>query len=251
MTATVVIKALGLPQGAAVGSRIAKNLVIQKGAASAGDRRLVQDGIERLTWVAQVKPGNVGIEPAQDPDSLAVELSVLRLEPRVSSAKLDRLVEIVHRAIPYPLLLVLEHGPVAAISVASKRHSQADVDGVVLVAPAVTASIDEPNTQLLDDVCRALRESLDRVGDLGDLYDRWAAVAVAARARAISGTFQLTDPSAVWDRWGQVREWERLEEEIARIGARARMATQMSDRVKLNGKLQQLRAEQQRALELV
>jgi hypothetical protein len=76
-----------------------------------------------------------------------LEIAVLTLELR-PSAKPTRLLELVNRAIPYPLVLVTWQGAAISLSLAHKRWSQGEAGEVVIEdARQVTLSSETPSTQ--------------------------------------------------------------------------------------------------------
>lgn len=60
-----LISALRLPAEASVCQRIPKKMLtenlISRGTATSADRKLLQEQIEEVTWVAALKPSNAGI----------------------------------------------------------------------------------------------------------------------------------------------------------------------------------------------
>ena len=55
------IAALELPSGCRVDQRVPKKLLTEQGAPTAADKRLIQDGVEEVIWVAALKPVNIGV----------------------------------------------------------------------------------------------------------------------------------------------------------------------------------------------
>ena len=70
-----------------------------------------------------------------------LEIAVLRLTLR-AGAKAARLVELVHRAVPYPVLLSTEQGERAGLSLAHKRWSQGEAGKTVLEGEVVAVEWD-------------------------------------------------------------------------------------------------------------
>jgi hypothetical protein len=105
MTAESVISALSIPPQARVDQRVAKKLLVENGAATPTDKRWINDGIEELTWIAALKPTTIGVAAYSDSVREYLEIAVLSLILR-PDAKTGRLIELVHRAIPYPVLLI-------------------------------------------------------------------------------------------------------------------------------------------------
>src|SRR5215471_9089539 len=97
-----IISALDLPISSRVDQRVPKKLLIENGAPTAADKRQINEGIEELLWVAALKPTTVGVPEFRDDSREYLEIAVLQLVLR-DGAKATRLVELVHRAVPYPV----------------------------------------------------------------------------------------------------------------------------------------------------
>mgnify|MGYP001496585903 CR=1 FL=1 len=144
-SATTVLAALGLPAAALVQQRVPKKLLIDNGAITAGDKRVITDGIDEIHWLASLKPSTVGVPTFVDaggpPVREYLEVAVLGVQLR-AGAKEHRITELVHRSIPYPLLLVLEQPGALTLSVCHIRWAQNEADKVILDGTPYEARID-------------------------------------------------------------------------------------------------------------
>jgi hypothetical protein len=131
MTAADLLAALDLPDAARVDRRVPKTLLTEHGAPTAGDKRRINEGIEQLQWVAALKPTTVGVAEYRDEAREYLEIAVLHLVLR-ATAKLVRLVELLHRAVPYPVVAIAEQGERIQLSLAHKRWSQSEAGKTVL-----------------------------------------------------------------------------------------------------------------------
>lgn len=100
MNVDAFIEALQLPDASRVGQRVAKKLLIEHLPPRATDKKRVSEGVEELTWIAALKPAHLGVPAYRDEEREYVEIALLSLVLR-AGAKRDRIVELVHRAIPY------------------------------------------------------------------------------------------------------------------------------------------------------
>ncbi len=66
LSAQTLIHALRLPEGCRVDQRVPKKLLLENGAPTAADKRLIKDGIEELQWVAALKPTTIGVPDYRD-----------------------------------------------------------------------------------------------------------------------------------------------------------------------------------------
>ena len=126
-----VIAALALPAETRVEQRVPKKLLLEQGAPTAADKRQIQDGIEDLEWVAALKPNNIGVPAFRDDVREYLEIAVLTVTLR-DQAKSPRLTELIHRAIPYPVVLVSVQADSQSLSLAHKRWSQGEAGAVVI-----------------------------------------------------------------------------------------------------------------------
>ena len=240
MSFAPVIDALGIPPSALVEQRVPKKLLLEHGASTAADKRQIQDGIEEIVWVAALKPTNIGVPAFEDAVRQYLEIAVLVVELR-AAAKPTRLIELIHRAIPYPLVLATRQSGSVSLSLAHKRWSQGETGKVVIeevrqvsVAP-VTPSAEE----------RAFLASLavSRLpsGNLFVLYDGLLARLAALEASRITGTF--TQPNTAEDasalREGLDRH-TRLQRDLDMLRARTAKEKQINRRVELNLEIQRL-----------
>ena len=139
MSGDALLAALDLPTSSRVDQRVPKKLLLEHGAPTAADKRFINEGVEAVLWLAALKPTTIGVPEYRDDVREYLEIAVLRLTLR-AAAKATRLVELVHRAVPYPLLLLTEQGERPGLSAAHKRWSQGEASKTVLEGDVVAAS---------------------------------------------------------------------------------------------------------------
>jgi len=115
-----IIDALAIPPEARVDQRVPKKLLVEQGAPTSADKRQIQDGIEELLWVAALKPTNIGVPAFRDEVREYLEVAVLSVTLR-AEPKAGRLTELIHRAVPYPVVLIAVYGGAVSLSLAHKR----------------------------------------------------------------------------------------------------------------------------------
>ena len=141
MTSDEMLAAFDLPASSRVDQRVPKKLLLENGAPTAADKRFINEGVEAVRWLAALKPTTIGVPEYRDDVREYLEIAVLRLTMR-AAAKATRLVELVHRAVPYPLLLLTEQDERPGLSVAHKRWSQAEAGMTVLEGGVVAVEWD-------------------------------------------------------------------------------------------------------------
>ena len=112
--------------------------------------------------MAALKPNTIGVPAYRDDIREYLEIAVLHLTLR-GGAKAARLIELAHRAMPYPVLLLAVAAPmVVTLSAAHKRWSQGEAGKTVLDGDVFVAirSASPANDPLLSPFLQAL--SLNR-----------------------------------------------------------------------------------------
>ena len=238
------IDALGLPGGARVDQRVPKKLLLEHGAPTTSDRRQIQDGIEELLWIAALKPSNIGVPAFRDEAREYLEIAVLTASLR-SGAKATRLTELIHRAIPYPVMLWTEQGGAVGLSLAHKRWSQGQAGEVVIEDVRRTAAFrSESLTAYVTAFLASLALSGLPAGDLYALYQGWLDRVAALEAATVTGAFALpaTAERATAQR-GALAARAKLQRDLATLRAQAEREKQVSRRVELNLDIRRLEAE--------
>ena len=258
ITAQAVLDALRLPGGCRVDQRVPKKLLLENGGPTAADKRLITDAIEEIQWVAALKPNTIGVPDYRDTLREYLEIAVLAVTLRgvVKTTSSSRLAELVHRAVPYPVLLLLIEGQALAVSLAHKRWAQNEADKVVLDGSLVSASLSEvkstdspnPDPTAYAEADRSFMQSLSVTrqpqGTLYALYQGWMDCVQALLAARLTGSYRNpTTPGQAAARRQALADCERCEAEISRLRAQAVKEKQLARRVELNLTLKRVQAE--------
>ncbi len=243
MNGDALIEALDLPAGSRVDQRVPKKLLLENGAPTAADKRIISDGIEELLWLAALKPTTIGVPEYRDDVREYLEIAVLRLTLR-AAAKATRLVELVHRAVPYPLLLLTEQGEHSGLSAAHKRWSQGEAGKTVLEGDVVAAQWDaERDGERWPAFRNALALGQQPRTTLHALYQGWIDTLLALHAARATGAFAVANNAEhAAARRNALQECARLDAEIARLRATAAKEKQMARQVELNLELKRVEA---------
>lgn len=254
MTPGEVISALELPASCRVDQRVPKKMLIDNGAPTGADKRLINDAVEEIQWVAALKPNTVGVPDYRDEDREYLEIAVLSIAtrgaPAVSASEgvpaaikpfnADRLAELVHRAVPYPVLLLLATSQGLLLSLAHKRWALNEAGKVVLDGDVMTiAAVGDLSHE--HPFMQTLALARQPQATLLVLYQGWMDCLTALQAAYYTGTFKAaSDPAQAAARREALRECQRLELEAARLRAQAAKEKQMAKQVDLNLALQRV-----------
>ena len=248
MTSFDLIAALALPDGALVDRRVPKTLLIENGAPTAADKRRIRDGIAEIRWLASLKPTTVGVAEYRDAVREVLEIAVLQLTLR-SGARAARLVELVHRAIPYPVLLVARQRDTTELSLAQKRWSQGETGKTVLDGDIVTAALDHACADRITAAfCNSLGITRRPLASLHALYQAWMDAVQALRAARVTGVFSIpASATEAADRASALQAYGRLESRIGELSAAGSKEKQMARLAEINLELRRLRADRDAA----
>lgn len=236
-----ILSALDLPPGTRVDARVPKNMLVEQGAPLPADKRAIQDGVDEMQWLAALKPNTVAIPAFADEVHVYPEIAVIAAIFR-AEARATRLTELIHRAIPYPVLLVTAGPDSVAVSVGPKRAAQNGGGKIVVERVVVVGGLDplappEMERAFLDSL--ALRNQLSR--DLSTVYDGWLARIEALTAARLSGAYVVSDNGQTIERRRAALESHaQLTREIAGLRAKAAREKQLNNRVDLNIEIQRL-----------
>lgn len=245
MTIAALMDALDLPDESRVNQRVPKKLLVEHGAPTAADKRQINEAIEEVQWLAALKPTNIGVPAYRDETREILEIAVLSLVMR-PPAKPPRLTELVHRSIPYPVVLLAEFEGEATLSLGAKRNSQGEAGRVVLESGLVVCLVDDHPTSAA--FLQSLPVTAQPRMNLWELYRGWIACAEAFLAARLTGRFALSyNAESTALRRAALAECDRIDREIASLRAQAGRESQVNRRVELNLAIQRLEASRAEA----
>ena len=243
MTADTWINALYLPVSSRVGQRVPKKLLLENGTPTAADKRLVNEGIEEIHWIAALKPASVGVPAFRDDTREYVEIAVLRMHLRADT-KAARLIELLHRAVPYPVVLWTALDTRIMLSLAHKRHAINENDKIVLDGEPIIVECASANAAVETAFLNALDVARQPREDIFAFYQGWLDVALALQAAQITGTFRLLDSAdQLVARRAALQSCVILQAKIAGLRTSAGKASQMARQVELNIELKRTQSE--------
>lgn len=249
-----IIAALEVPASCLVDQRIPKKMLVEYGAPTSADKRLINEAVEEIQWFAALKPNTVGVAEYRDDEREYLEVAVLCITTRRAPSgegarasnkpvKITRLAELVHRAVPYPVLLLIAVSQELFLSLAHKRWAQNEAGKIVLDGDPATVSVALDLTTE-HPFMKALSMTHQAQANLFDLYQGWIDCLTAWQVSQYTGAFTKTDtPAQAAARREAFRICQRLEQEISRLRAQAVKEKQMAKQVDLNLALKRINDE--------
>ena len=255
-----LIEAFRLPPQALVAHRIPKKMLVEQGAPTAADKRLINDTVDELWWHAALKPGTIGVPAWSGPDGEVIELALVsvQLKPDSRDAQAQRLRQLIHRAIPYPVLLVASVSTSASaskpggvvLSLARKRASLGEAGKWVLAETTETHAFN-PAHATATEVQFISSLALDQMPrsallDLSALYQGYADRVTALAVAQVTGQFSAAAIGATASAQRQaLADRQQVLQQLSAARTAAAKARQMNQRVALNLQIQRLQGDLQ------
>lgn len=233
------VQALGLPDRAVVRERLTKKLLLDMAAETASDRKLITNAVGSATVEAMLTPTTVGIAEHRGTGRRVQDIAVISiaLSAQLSSKDQARLLDLLHRAMPRPVVVVLRQpDDSTTFSVALTRLSQTD-DSRSVIEAAITGG----NSSLPDG--SVALSKLNRT----DLWAYYQDLAKMVATEGDGGNEDLDAKQTIAER----HRLDDLEAELAAITRQAHTEKSLQKRIELNTHAKALRAEIEGATRLL
>lgn len=97
---------LNVPKNCIVDNTVFKKAFLENADLLAFDKKIINEHIKKVTWKYCLKPDTINIQPYKSDEREYLEIEIMEVQLNEDS-KVKRIAEIIMRAIPYPILLVL------------------------------------------------------------------------------------------------------------------------------------------------
>ena len=132
---------MAIPDVCHLGKRVFKKLFHENAKLGATDKKAFREDIDVITWIYTLKPSTIPIRAYEDNQREYHEIAILQVDLKTLN-RTSRIAEVIHRAIPYPLVVVFSYKTSYALSLAHKRFSQAEKGAIVAEDFIITEWID-------------------------------------------------------------------------------------------------------------
>ena len=231
----------GFPENRRVNQRIAKTLFCESGVLAAADKRIFKKEVDEVRCLYVMDSEGTQIVPVVDEERDYSCLAVIGMTLR-TAAHADRIAELCHRAMPYPLLVVMEGDEGRLLfSMAEKRISHDGRGGTVLERTVVTAWLDVASCEPF---IRASQFSDAAKHDFRSVYGWYMERLEALNAAQVTGVFKLDcgDPAR---RRAALAAIHELDGRLVALRRQVRRDATMAELIDLNMKIKSLERERE------
>ena len=235
-----VWKTISFPEAALLGKRVPKKQFLESGELVASDKKLFRENVKNVYWEYTLKSSTCPVLPFRDNEREYLEVAVLQVEMNSQKGH-KRIAEIIHRVIPYPLMLgfYTETGEIA-LSIAPKRFSQAEHGAFVAERFYTTGWM---HSGAFNDREAAFVASLAwdnmPLQTYGTLYNAWTDRFTGYECSVLSGTYTI---GKAGDRLEQLTRCREIESRISELREQLKKAA-FNRQVELNTQIKKFEQE--------
>ncbi len=256
---------ISFPEASLLSKRVPKKQFIESGELIASDKKLFRENVKNVYWEYTLKPSTCPVLPFRDNEREYLEVAVLQVELN-SQKDHKRIAEIIHRIIPYPLMIgffisgTTEHtestekvnnnsvssvysvveNSFFALSIAPKRFSQAEHGAFVAERFFTTGWM---NCDGLNEREAAFIQSLAwrnmPLQNYGSLYNAWTDRFTGYECSVLSGTFAI---GKAGDRLERLTHCREIESKISELRGQLKKAA-FNRQVELNTQIKKFEQE--------
>lgn len=236
----IIWDAISFPEAALLGKRVPKKQFLESGELVASDKKLFRESVKNVYWEYTLKPSTCPVLPYRDNEREYLEVAVLQVEMNSEKGH-KRIAEIIHRVIPYPLMLgfYTESGDIS-LSIAPKRFSQAEHGAFVAERFYTTGWM---NSEALSAQESAFVSSLAwdsmPLQTYGTLYNAWTDRFTGYECSVLSGTFTI---GKAVDRLERLTRCREIESRISELRGQLKKAA-FNRQVELNTQIKKFEQE--------
>lgn len=235
----VLLDSLHIPETCLLDKPVYKKMFLDHTDLDQTDKKALSEDVERIRWLYTLKPDTINVAPFSDDEREYLEVAILTIDLN-SQNRAKRIATFMHKAIPYPLLLVFSYDGKVAFSVAEKRINQADRSKLVVVDRWQTEWIDPEKPS------KSQRGFLDAIQlpnlpatNFYALYEALQARVVELSTAERTGFFEAAPVWVARKQSETLKKIEGLEREISELRTTLKHEKQMSRKIALNTKIRQ------------
>lgn len=252
--ASNVIEYFQFPVHLSVTQKLTKKSFYELGNLSNAQQKLLQEQVDSIHLVAQLTPDKTNIPALQTETLEYLEILVIEVRLKETTAQLpakslQSLYQLMHKAIPYPLVLIVSVGKQSQLSLAEKQINQAKAESDKLVINELIQSdwlnLQNPTT-IESDFFNSLQYNQLNHSNLFQLYQSLIQRLTALLIAKKTGQFKLNNSNEnqgqeqLDQQRQQLKLMQKLDKEISELKNKIASTQQFNEKVELNLQLQKL-----------
>ncbi|SHF39350.1 DUF4391 domain-containing protein [Caloramator proteoclasticus] len=218
-----------------VGTKIDKKALYENAEISAVEKKIIIDGIEKMQIEYLLNSKTINISSYQDEDKIYQAVVILRVYLK-NINNVDKIAQILQKSFPNPTIIFFEYGNEICISTAHKRINKLDKEKAICGEINLTGFIP---IDKINEVDKKFLESI-KINNLpfSDFYDFYSFIDEAVylyKKSNLLGKYEIEqDEEKRRIRKQLIEEYERLNNELAKITKQIKKETQFNKKAQLN-----------------
>ncbi len=248
----VLYQKMAIPDVCLLGKRVFKSLFQENAVLGATDKKAFREDIDTITWQYTLKPATIPIPTYEDDKREYLEVALLQVNLQTPQ-RMGRIAEVMHRAIPYPLIIVFCWETKCALSIAHKRFSQAERGAIVAEDIRTTRWIDlEAPSAVEEEFLCSLAVPTFSHTNFYAFYSSIVDRCIALECARFTGKYRPgVLPEEREARLNRLAASRALEDRIAERKATIRTETQFNRQVEMNAEIKRLEQELRQTAEFL
>ena len=234
---------LNIPKNCIVDNTVFKKAFLENADLLAFDKKIINEHIKKVTWKYCLKPDTINIQPYKSDERDYLEIEIMEVQLNDAS-KIKRIAEIIMRAIPYPILLVLVKESQIQLVTGEMRKNLSDSSKVTVEDFSFTGWIDlNVEDNFRDNLFTELNISKLSYINFYEMYKDITAKVNLYNVSKIKGevvnseTVSDSDVKACYDKI------KSIEVEISALKSKVKKAGSIKEKVELNIQVDNLKKE--------
>ena len=234
---------LNIPKNCIVDNTVFKKAFLENADLLAFDKKIINEHIKKVTWKYCLKPDTINIQPYKSDERDYLEIEIMEVQLNEDS-KVKRIAEIIMRAIPYPILLVLVKDNQIQLVTGDMRKNLSDSSKVTVEDFSFTGWIDlNVEDNFRDNLFTELNISKLSYINFYEMYKDITAKINLYNVSKIKGevvnseTVSDSDVKACYDKI------KSIEVEISALKSKVKKAGSIKEKVELNIQVDNLKKE--------
>lgn len=231
----ILYDSMAIPNECFLGKRVYKKFFYEKAQLSVTDKKAFREDIDIITWKFTLKPSTFSVQSYVDDQREYLEIAILQVDLKTTN-RTGRIAEVIHRAIPYPVVIVFSFNTNFALSLAHKRFSHASKEAIIAEDFQLTDWIDFSDpTVLQKGFLASLNLSEMPHTHYFALYSAIMARIIALNCTRFLGTYQLEAEGSYRNKQKELLQtFHVMEGQIASYKVAIKNETQFNRKIELN-----------------
>lgn len=234
---------LNVPKNCIVDNTVFKKAFLENADLLAFDKKIINEHIKKVTWKYCLKPDTINIQPYKSDERDYLEIEIMEVQLNEDS-KIKRIAEIIMRAIPYPILLVLVKDNQIQLVTGDMRKNLSDSSKVTVEDFSFTGWIDLNSEDIFrDNLFAELNIPKLSYINFYEMYKDITAKVNLYNVSKIKGSVVNTENVSDSDIKYSYDRIKSIETEILALKSKIKKATSIKEKVELNIQIDKLKKE--------